>query len=124
MIGKETVVEETNGDIDLNLSLSLNGRFGVDPQRTSKVSGSSENGAELKMWPSLPTGKGVKEMGTGSKEVQSLALMNANKRSLDCCGSSTITYFHNLNIEGNITALFALFIHLFVFVICLGGSGY
>ncbi|KAK1364129.1 hypothetical protein POM88_039690 [Heracleum sosnowskyi] len=120
MKGKETVVEETDGNIDLNLSLSLNGRFGVDPQRNRKVTGPSshsnvlitpgqrssavfnENGAELKKWPSLPTGTEGKEMGIRRQELQSLALMDANKRrSLDSSSSSTISYFQNQTIEGH-----------------------
>ncbi|XP_074364518.1 ninja-family protein AFP3-like [Apium graveolens] len=39
MRGKEAVVEEINEEIDLSLSLSLNGRFGVDPQRNHKLTG-------------------------------------------------------------------------------------
>ncbi|XP_074360089.1 ninja-family protein AFP3-like [Apium graveolens] len=76
MRGKEAVVDVINEDIDLSLSLSLNGRFGVDPQRSHKLTGApshlinphqrrsavlNENGVEVKMWPSFPTGLRVME---------------------------------------------------------------
>ncbi|XP_074360090.1 ninja-family protein AFP3-like [Apium graveolens] len=114
MRGKEAVVEEINEDIDLSLSLSLNGRFGVDPQRNHKLTGApshlinphqrrsavfNENGSvEVKMRPSFPTGPRVME--TRRQEV-SLAPMDANRRSLHSSGSSTISYFQNQIIEGH-----------------------
>ncbi|XP_074360709.1 ninja-family protein AFP3-like [Apium graveolens] len=115
MRGKEVVVEEINEDIDLSLSLSLNERFGVDPQRNHKLTGApshlinphqrrsavfNENGSvEVKMRPSFPTGPRVME--TRRQEVQSLAPMDANRRSLHSSGSSTISYFQNQIIEGH-----------------------
>lgn len=127
MRGKETVGEDTNKDIDLNLSLSLNGRFGVDPQRNHKITVQSSTpnvlvnphqrrSAERKVWPFFPTSPRVNQMGRGRNEVQSLALMDANRRrSLESSGSSTITYFQNQIIEGNIHP----FLHFLSPYLCL-----
>lgn len=111
---------EEDGDIDLTLSLSLNGRFGINPQINRRVTEASdvsitpkkrssamfnEYGSELKTRPSIPTGTEVKEMGMGRKEQ---ALLNVNKRrSLDSQGSSTISPFQGKTIDGNEAFLFA-----------------
>ncbi|XP_074383301.1 ninja-family protein AFP3-like [Apium graveolens] len=85
MRGKEAVVEEINEDIDLSLSLSLNGRFGVDPQRNRKLTGAPSHLINSHQ----------------RQEVQSLAPMDANRRSLHSSGSSTISYFQNQIIEAH-----------------------
>ncbi|XP_074361543.1 ninja-family protein AFP3-like [Apium graveolens] len=86
MRGKEAVVEEINEDIDLSLSLSLNGRFGVDPQRNRKLTGAPSHLINPHQ----------------RQEVQSLAPMDANMRSLHSSRSSTISYFQNQIIEDNL----------------------
>ncbi|XP_074360091.1 ninja-family protein AFP3-like [Apium graveolens] len=97
MRGKEAVVDEINEDIDLSLSLSLNGRLGVDPQRNHKLTGAPSHLIN----PHQRRSAVFNENGVGRQEVQSLAPMDANRRSLHSSGSSTISYFQNQIIEGH-----------------------
>lgn len=86
--GKETgIVGGTNGNIDLNLSLSLNGRFGFDPHRNHRVIGSSSHSNVL-----IPPEK---------RSTVIFAENGASKRrSLDTIGSSTISFVQYQTIDG------------------------